>query len=165
VKWDRFLPLAFWSPPLRVVLFVATFLGAYAVAQHLPIISVQSNSALVSQVLAEVARSDIENVARPDFAYALASEIVRVAAGVAVAYLICHVGFTRALLIVARFRIGALRTAQDFQSQFDETSAALSRDFLLGDAWTACTKTFVRDQRQNGTRHFATVRPQGYFNA
>jgi hypothetical protein len=63
VKWDRFLPLAFWSPPLRVVLFVATFLGAYAVAQHLPIISVQSNSALVSQVLAEVARSDIENVA------------------------------------------------------------------------------------------------------
>ena len=86
----------------------------------------QSNSALVSQVLAEVARSDIENVARPDFAYALASEIVRVAAGVAVAVLICHVGFILALLIVARFRIGALKTAQEFEARFDEISAVLA---------------------------------------
>jgi methyl-accepting chemotaxis protein len=165
VNWDRILRLAFWSPPVRIVLFSAVFLGAYSISWRLPIISVQANFELVSQVLAEVARSDIRNVSRPDFAYALASEIVRVAAGVAIAFLICHIGLILALLVAARYRVGKANTAQDFQARFDEMSGALSNDFLLGDAWTAYAKTFVREQRQNEVRRFATVRPQAYFNA
>jgi ABC-type transporter Mla subunit MlaD len=159
------LRLAFWSAPVRIALFSAVFLGGYAVSWRLPIVSEQANFALVSQVLAEVARSDIHNVSRPDFAYALACEIVRVGAGMAVAYLLCHVGFTLALLIAARYRVGKSETAQEFEARFDEISGVLSDDLLIGDAWRAYAKTFVREQRQNVTRHFATVRPQAYFNA
>jgi ABC-type transporter Mla subunit MlaD len=155
--------LAFWSPPVRIVLFSGVFFWAYSVSWHLPIISAQSNPTLVSQVLAEVAQSDIHDVARPDFAYALACEIVRVAAGVSVAFLICHVGFTLALLNAARVRLA--RIGKEFTARFDDVSATLSGDFLIGDAWSAYAKTFVADRQQNALRHFATVRPQAYFNA
>jgi hypothetical protein len=164
-SWGRILRLALWSPPVRIIIFVVVFLGLYALSRNLPIISEQSNPPLVAEVLSEVARSNIENVSRPDFAYALASEIVRIAAGIAAAFLICHVGFVLALLLVARLRIGGVKTAQDFQAAFDKLSKEMSDDLLIGDAWTAYAKTFVREKKQETVRHFAIIRPQVYFNA
>jgi len=165
VKLDSIVRWAFWSLPLRALLFVAIFLGAYGRSDRLPIISDYSNFARVVEVFGEASHSEMTNVSKPDFAYALASEIVRVAAGMAAAFLICHVCITLLLLLIARVRLVRIRTAKDFQGRFDEVSKMLADDFLIGEAWAAYAKTFVREQIKDQVRHFATVRPQAYLNA
>jgi hypothetical protein len=154
----------FWSWIVRGPLVIAVFLAGYFLSVRLPIISEQSNPQLVAGVLSEVARNNIENVSRPEFAYALAAEIVRVAAGFAATFLVAYVGLVLGLLVIARLRLNGHKSLQDFEANFDKVSRILSDDLLLSDTWLAYSKTFVRDQSKNKVQYFATIRPQGFFN-
>jgi methyl-accepting chemotaxis protein len=159
VRW------VFWSPLVRGPLVVVVFYAGYVLSLRLPIISEQANPQLVAAVLSEVARNNIENVARPEFAYALATEIVRVAAGCALTFLVSYVGIVLALLFVARLRLSRQGSVQDFEANFEKVSKALSDDILVSDAWLAFGKTFVRDKTKDKVKYFATGRPQAFFNA
>ena len=155
----------FWSPLVRGPLVIAAFFAGYVLSLRLPIISEQANPALVGSVLSEVARSNIENVARPEFAYALATEMVRVAAGFAVAFLFGYVGVALVLLFFARLRLSRQKSVQDFEANFGKISQTLSDDIFVNDAWLAFARTFVKDKTKDTTRYFATARPQAFFNA
>ena len=136
----------FWSPLVRGPLVIAAFFAGYVLSLRLPIISEQANPTLVASVLSEVARSNIENVARPEFAYALATEMVRVAAGFAVAFLIGYVGVALVLLFFARLRLSRQKSVQDFEANFGEISQTLSDDIFVNDASD-------REARRHGTGH------------
>jgi hypothetical protein len=155
----------FWSPLVRAPIVIACFLLGYAFSRHLPVIAQQSNPTLVLQVLSEVARSNIEDVSRPEFAYALSSEIVSAAVGLAFAYLVAYVLVIKLLLFVARRQISAQKTMQNFETNFSTLSEFLSKDPLLGDAWTAFGRTCVRENINDKDHYFATSRPQVFFNA
>ena len=156
----------FWSPIVRGPLVVGFFLVGYFQSIHLPIISEHADPQLVVSVLSEVAKDNIENVSNPEFAYALAAEIVRVAAGCAATFLVSYVGCALALLFIARLRLNGHKSVQDFEANFEKISRRLSNDLLLKDAWLAYARTFVRDKtKDKTTQYFATVRPQGFFNA
>jgi hypothetical protein len=81
----------FWSPFVRAPIVIGCFLAGDALARHLPVISEHLNLTLVRQVLSEVFNDNIENVSRPEFASALASEIVSAAFGWAFAFLVAYV--------------------------------------------------------------------------
>lgn len=156
----------FWSPIVRGPIVVGVFLAGYLQSIRLPIISEHANPQLVVSVLSEVAKDRIENVSNPEFAYALAAEIVRVAAGCAATFLVSYVGCALALLFIARLRLNGHKSVQDFEANFEKISRRLSNDLLLKDAWLAYARTFVRDKtKDKATQYFATVRPQGFFNA
>lgn len=156
---------AFWSPLVRGPLVIGVFLAGYLLSLRLPIISEQANPPLVVAVLSEVARSNIENVSRPEFAYALATEIVRIAVGFAATFLVSYVSIVLALLFLARIRLSRQKSVQDFETNFEKVSKTLSDDLLVSDAWLAFAKTFVRDKVQDKVQYFATSRPQTFFNA
>lgn len=155
----------FWSPLVRAPLVVLVFIVGYEWSRHLPIISQQANPTLVSEVLAEVAKSNIENVSHPEFAYALASEIIRVGAGIAATFLVSYVAVVMALLFVARIRLSAQKNVKDFEANLESISRTLSNDLLIGDAWVAFSKTYVRDKIKDNVQYFATSRPQAFFNS
>ena len=164
VNFTNVIRWLFWSWIVRGPLVIAVFLAGYFLSVRLPIISEQSNPQMVARVLSEVARNDIENVSRPEFAYALAAEIVRVAAGFAATFLVAYVGFVLGLLVIARLRLSGHKSVQDFEANFDKVSRILSDDLLLSDTWLAYSTTFVRDQTKDKVQYFATLRPRGFFN-
>jgi hypothetical protein len=95
-------------------MLVGVFVAGYAMSGHLPLIVEHANSSLVREVLAEVARSNIDNVSRPEFAYALASEIVRCAVAIAFALLLGDVLPVRSLLWLGRRKVEKLKNQKEF---------------------------------------------------
>ena len=154
-----------WSPLVRGPLVIVFFMVGYLFSKFLPIISVRSNFHLVLQTLGQVAHANIENVANPDFAFALACEITSVAFALAFAFLFTHVLVVRLFLWRAKRRLAAYASPLKFEENFDKISQEMSNDDLLGNAWDAFAKTYVRDKLRDRTIHFATARPQGFFNA
>ena len=154
----------FWSPFVRIPIVAVLFLAGDIVARHLPVISEHLDFTLVRQVLSEVSRDDIENVSKPEFAYALASEIVSAALGLAFAFLVAYVGAIRFALFLSKRKLSRHNNIRDFENNFDSISQSLATNPLIGDAWIGFVNTYVREDVKDKRHYFSTVRPQAYFN-
>jgi len=155
----------FWSPLIRAPILVGVFVAFYAMSAHVPLIVEHANSSLVREIFQEVARSNIDNVSRPEFAYALASEIVRCAVAIAFALLLGDVFPVRFLLWRARRKVEKLKDQKEFEANYDALNQSLAIDPLVGTAWFAYSKTHVSEKVNGRVIRFATVRPQNFFNS
>ncbi|MET4315530.1 anti-phage ZorAB system protein ZorA [Bradyrhizobium sp. RT4b] len=146
-------------------MLIGVFVAGYAMAGHLPVIVEHANSSLVREVFGEVARSNIDRVSQPEFAYALASEIVRCAVATAFALLLGDVLPIRSLLWLARRKVEKLTDHKEFETNYDGLNQSLAGDPLIGAAWFAYSKTYVSEKVNGRLIRFATVRPQNFFNS
>ncbi|WP_128935497.1 anti-phage ZorAB system protein ZorA [Bradyrhizobium zhanjiangense] len=154
-----------WSPFVRAPILIGIFVAFYVMSGHLPLIVEHANPILVREVLEEVTRSNIDNVSRPEFAYALASEIVRCAVAIAFALLLGDVVPVRFLLWRARRKVEKLKDQKEFEANYDALNQSLAIDPLIGAAWFAYSKTQVSEKVNGRVIRFATVRPQSFFNS
>ncbi len=152
---------------LRIPLFwILVFAVVAASAFVFPPLDLQ----LVSRTVGEAFAGHIENVSRREFAFALASLLAAMAAGLAIAFyvqLVLPVQLTlwRARGLVARAQgrektLAGVRRA--FASAFPSVRERLGRNWLLGHAWFEFDETLFDTDSERAIG--STVRPQAFFN-
>jgi hypothetical protein len=157
------MPRLLWSSYFRFPACILVFILGYLASTRLPIISDWSNGRLVLSVFSEISAGRFENVSKPEFAYALASAIVSVAAGVAIVFLVLHVLFVRLSLMIAQRSIAKSSGHAEFKLHFAEISDEIRKDPLIGDAWDAYSRMAIKVGGKNDPIYMS-VRPQTYLN-
>jgi hypothetical protein len=153
-----------WKSAVRLVLFWGVVAVCIAVLPRLAF--PETNWTAVFDLFRDLAGPKqqsfnlAERIARPEFAFGLASAIVQVAVAFAIAFLICHVLFVRLALRSARGVLHRASTTHDFAAQFQSIDHRLERNGLIGGAWREFSETTV----PHDNRIENTIRPQAFIS-
>ncbi|MDR3376123.1 MAG: anti-phage ZorAB system protein ZorA [Ancalomicrobiaceae bacterium] len=152
-----------WSFPARMIAYWATtFVVTFLIESNVAPMPLRD---MVS-VLAEAAGGSIERLGSREFAFSLAAVILSLAAGLAVAHLICHVVLVTAALGPVTRRIRSLAPARGgpgFFAARRQLAVEFGRHPIIGSGWKVFDDTLVRPEHPDEPLSY-TVRPQTILN-
>lgn len=148
-------------PWLRWPLFIVLFAVGYAGSTTLPLLSAYSNLPLVGATISSVFSAiNLAGLSDPKFAYALASAMTSVAAGLILAF--GSVVLVRTLAISqARRLFSKVSSPVQLVEAFELIDQKASANPVIGLAWSEFRKTSQRGEKAIEN----TVRPQAYINS
>lgn len=150
-----------WRGAVRAIVFFGLLIGGAAGAGHLiPAFDLP----LLWQETGKALAGDLSGVSTPPFAFALAAGLVAVAGGLALAFLVLHVaaiGWSMGRLRALVLRTGGRR---GFARRYEDTSARLGRDPLIGHAWREFDKALLPRSGEEDEIIRSTARPQAFIN-
>ncbi|MDR3497403.1 MAG: anti-phage ZorAB system protein ZorA [Ancalomicrobiaceae bacterium] len=153
-----------WSFPVRIAAFWATTIVVTVLIDAS--VAPMSIPGMVS-VLAEAAGGSIDRLGSREFAFTLAAFILSLAAGLAVAHLLCHAVLVSAALAPMTRRVRLLaptRGGPGFLAARRQLAHEFGRHPLVGSAWKVFDETLVAPEHPDEPLAY-TVRPQAILNA